>query len=255
VDLEASPRLLSRRRLLQVGSAAGVGLALGGLSTVPRIAHAAPISFGVGPFDRALERLSDNGYSLRSAALALNEGGSVLVDGTERTRRVLYNYADRVGPWVDSLGDVAHDRARGRQVRYDRLLRVRRALHVYRAPVLLPSFYGLPRVFQVGEAFGFGLLPVGFPNPGLGRLWPAPGDFWGLAYALGPQDVPVVWFIASTAEYRGIGPVSAARAVQTEVVAYNSGQADWMGYQASDAVLCSCLRRGTEESFDFPSDL
>ena len=246
---------LSRRRLLQLGGATAAGLALGGAGALPGAAHASPISFGVGPLDRALDRLNDNGYQLRSAALALNDGGSVLVDGTERTRRVLYRYADQVGPWVDSLAEVAHDRARGRPVRYDRLLRIRRALHIYRAPVLLPDFYGLPRVFQVGEAFGFGLVPVDFPNPGLGRIWPAPGDFWGLAYAIGPQEVPVVWFMASTAEYRAVGPFSATQAVRTEVVAYRGGQADWMGYQASEAVLCSCLRRGAEESFDFPSDL
>ena len=253
-SLDTSPSL-SRRRLLQLGGATAAGLAFGGLGALPTAAHASSISFGVEPFDRALDRLNDNGYQLRSAALALNDGGGVLVDGTERTRRVLYRYADQVGPWVDSLGEIAHDRAHGRHVRYDRLLRVRRSLHIYRAPVFQPGFYGLTRVFQVGEAFGFGLLPVGVPPPSLGRIWPAPGDFWGLAYALGPQNVPVVWFIASTAEYRSFGPVSATQAVRTEVVAVNGGQADWLGYQASEAVLCSCLRRGAEEFFDFPSDL
>jgi hypothetical protein len=255
MDPADSSPTLSRRRLLQIGSAAGLGLALGGLDAVARPAHASPISFGIGPFDRALDRLADNGYNLRSAALALNDGGSALVDGTERTRRVLYRYADKVGPYVDSLGDLALARAAGRDLRYEGLLRVLQDLNVYTAPVPLPRYYGLRRVFRAGESFGFGLLPSGSYDAGWGRFWPVPGDFWGLAYAIGPQEVPFIWFIASTAEYRAIGPFGAARAVRTEVVAYRGGNADWLGYQAQEAVLATMLRRGTQEYFGFPSYL
>ena len=244
--------MLSRRRLLQLGGAAGVGLALGGLGTPVRSAQASPITFGVGPFDRALGRLADNGYELRSAALALNDGGSVLVDGTERTRRVLYRYADQVGPYVDALGDLVSDRAAGRTPRYDRLARIRRELRVYTAPLPMPQFYGVQRVFQVGEGFGFGLLPNGPYDPGWGRFWPLPGDFWGMAYVIGPQNVPFVWFIASTAEYRALGPFGPAQAVRTEIVAYRSGNPDWLGYSTPDAVLCTCLRQGSDEFFSFP---
>jgi hypothetical protein len=254
---DSSP--LSRRRLLQVGGAAGLGLALGGLASGARPVRASTMSFGVGPFDRALDRLTDNGYQLRSAALALNDGGGVLVDGTEQTRRVLYRFADQVGPYMDHLGDFAQARAAGWDFPYDGLVRVQRDLEVYTAPVALPRFVGLRRVFRAGERFGFGVMPNGFYNPGWGRFWPAPGDFWGLAYAIGPRDVPVVWLIASTAEFRAFGPVGApgpagaARAVRTEVVAYRGGNADWHGYQAQDAVLCTCLRRGSEEYFTFPN--
>jgi hypothetical protein len=245
--------LLSRRRLLQLGAATGAGLALAGLGADARLVQASPITFGVGPFDRALGRLADNGYDLRSAALALNDGSSALVDGTERTRRVLYRYADQVGPYVDSLGDLALDRAAGRSPRYDRLARIRRDLHVYTAPLPLAQFYGVSRVFQAGEGFGFGLLPNGPYDPGWGRPWPLPGDFWGMAYAIGPQSVPFVWFIASTAEYRAIGPFGAAQAVRTEIVAYRGGSPDWFGYGTPDAVLCTCLQQGSDQFFSFPT--
>jgi len=253
-QLDSSPGL-SRRRLLQLGAAATCGLAVNGVDAVRRPAHAAPISFGVGPFDRALDRLADNGYSLRGAALGLNDGSSVLVDGTERNRQVLYRYADQVGPYVDSLGDLAHARAAGREPRYDGLLRVRHDLNLYTAPVPLPQFYGVQRVFRVGESFGFGLLPTGGYDPRGGRFWPVPGDFWGLVYAIGPQQVPFVWFIASTAEYRAMGPFGASRAMRTEVVAYRGGSANWFGYQAQDAVLATMLRRGSDEYFGFPANL
>jgi hypothetical protein len=239
--------------LLQVGGAASLGLALGGLG--PRPAQASTIHFGVGPLDRALDRLSDNGYSLRSAALAMNDGGSVLVDGTEQSRRVLYRFADQVGPYMDYLGDVALARTAGWEPRYDGLLRVQHDFQVYNAPVPLPRFQGLRRHFRVGESFGFGLLPNDFHDAGWGRFWPAPGDFWGLAYAIGPRDVPVVWLIASTAEYRMGGHGHARRTVRTEVVALRGGNADWVGYEAHDSVLCTCLRRGNQEYFGFPGHL
>ncbi len=74
-----------------------------------------------------------------------------------------------------------------------------------------------------------------------------------MAYAIGPQGLPFVWFIASTAEYRTIGPFGGARAVRTEVVAYRGGNADWLGFQAQEAVLATMLRRGTQEYFAFPN--
>ena len=93
MDAPIASREMSRRRLLQVTGAVGVGLALGaGLGAAAESAHAttSPITFGVGPFDRALDTLSDNGYSLRSAGLSVDGQDSVLVAETERSRRVLY---------------------------------------------------------------------------------------------------------------------------------------------------------------------
>ncbi len=245
---------LSRRQLLQVAGAAGAGLAVGGLGLASPTARAdAPIRFGVGPFDRALGALADNGYSLQSAGIAVNDQGDILIDGTERSRRVLYNYADRVGPYVDYLGDLASARHFGRELRYDGLLRIREELFVYTAPVFQPRFRGLSRAFRVGERFGFGLLPTGGWDPQAGHHWPAPGDFWGLAYALDPDRNPLVWLIASTAEYRAISPTGTTRAVRTEVVVERGGDASWLGYRSEDAVLCTCLRRGSREFFGYPS--
>ena len=245
---------LSRRRLLQAAGAVGAGLAVGTLGPWLAAARAdTPLRFGVGPFDRALDALSDNGYRLQSAGLAVNDQGDVLIDGTERTRRVLYNYADRVGPYVDYLGDLATARHFGRELRYDGLLRIREELFVYTAPVFLPRFRGLQRACRVGERLGFGLLPTADWDPQAGRHWPAPGDFWGLAYALDADRNPLVWLIASTAEYRAISPTGATRAVRTEVVVERDGDASWLGYQTSTAVLCTCLRRGSREFFGYPS--
>ena len=242
---------LSRRRLLQAAGAAGLGLALGG-GAVEKARATAGITFGVQPFDRALNTLEENGWNLRSAGLSVNGNDSILVDGTERTRRVLYNYADQVGPYVDHLGDVALSRAAGWDTRYDGLARVRQDLHVYSAPVPLPRFYGLRRVFHVSERFGWGLLPGGPFDPGWGRPWPALGDFWGLAYAVDARNTPIVWLIASTAEYRAISPYGASRAVRTEVVAQRADRpAEWLGYNAQESVLCTCLRRGTHEYLGF----
>ena len=245
---------LSRRQLLRTAGAAGVGLAVGGLGPwLPAARADSPIRFGVGPFDRALGALADNGYSLQSAGLAVNDQGDVLIDGTQRSRRVLYNYADRVGPYVDYLGDLASARHFGREHRYDGLLRIREEVFVYTAPVFQPRFRGLRRAFRVGERFGFGLLPTGGWEPHFGRHWPAPGDFWGLAYALDADRNPLIWLIASTAEYRAIGPTGTSRAVRTEVVVERSGDASWLGFPAQDAVLCTCLRRGSREFFGYPS--
>jgi hypothetical protein len=252
---ESAPTNLSRRRLLRVAVAAGLGLAVGGLG--PWLSAAAradsPIRFGVGPFDRALGSLVDHGYNLRSAGVAVNDHGDILIDGTERSRRVLYNYADRVGPYIDYLGDLTAARAGGRDLRFDGLLRVREELHVYTAPVFQPRFYGLRRAFRVGERFGFGLLPTQSWDPFGSRPWPAPGDFWGLAYAVDNYGNPLIWLIASTAEYRAISPTGASRAVRTEVVVERGGDASWLGYRADDAVLCTCLRRGSREFFGYPS--
>jgi hypothetical protein len=251
---DRSPSHVSRRRLFQTGAAAGLGLAVGGLGPwLSAVRADSPIRFGVAPFDRALGALVDNGYNLRSAGIAVNDHGDVLVDGTERTRRVLYNYADRVGPYVDYLGDLTSARAHGREQRFDGLLRVREDVRVYTAPVFQSRYYGLDRTFRSGERFGFGLLPTAGWDPGSGRHWPAPGDFWGLAYALDNYDNPLVWLIVSTAEYRAISPSGATRAVRTEVVVERSGNASWLGYRAADNVLCTCLRRGSRENFGYPS--
>jgi hypothetical protein len=248
------PRLpISRRRLLGAAGAVGMGLAAGGLSPWLTPAGAeSPLRFGVGPFDRALNNLVDNGYTLRSAGLAVNDQGDIAIDGTERSRRVLYNYADRVGPYVDYLSDLAAARHAGRDVRYDGLLRVREEARVYSTPVYQARFYGLERVFRVGERFGFGLLPIDGWDPSAGRHWPAPGDFWGLAYALDADRNPLIWLIVSTSEYRAISPTGATRAVRTEVVVERGGDASWLGYRAQDHVLCTCLRRGSREFFGYP---
>jgi hypothetical protein len=255
MDSPIASRELSRRRLLQVASAAGMGLALGALGRGAEPAHAvpSPMTFGVGPFDRALDTLSDNGYRLRSAGLSVNGQDSILVDGTERTRQVLYRYADQVGPYVDSLGDLALNRATGGDLRYDRLLRAREEFYVYTAPVPIAQFYGVRRVFRVNERFGYGLLPIGHYEHGWGRPWPALGDFWGVIYAVDRHDTPIIWLIASTAEYRMISPHSARREVRTEVVAARSDGADWLGYQARDALLAVPLRRGAHEYFSYPN--
>src|SRR5205814_9087122 len=110
---------VSRRRLLGAAGAMGMGLAVGGLGPWLTAAGAeSPLRFGVAPFDRALNNLVDNGYTLRSAGLAVNDQGDIAIDGTERSRRVLYNYADRVGPYVDYLSDLTAARHAGRDVRY-----------------------------------------------------------------------------------------------------------------------------------------
>ena len=85
------------------------------------------------------------------------------------------------------------------------------------------------------------------------RPWPAPGDFWGLAYAVDGTGNPFIWFVASTAEYRAVGPGGATTAVRTEVVVEQGGNASWLGYRAQDAVLCTCLRRGSRDFFGYPA--
>ena len=55
-----------------LGGATAAGLALGGLGALPNAAHASPISFGVGPFDRALDRLNEQIVeSVQRSGLAL----------------------------------------------------------------------------------------------------------------------------------------------------------------------------------------
>jgi hypothetical protein len=245
---------LSRRRLLQAAGAAGVGVALGGLVPSAGVAQAqdSPLTFGVGPFDRALSTVSRNGYRVRAAGLAVNDQGDILVDGTDRTRRVLYRYADRVGPYVDYLGAVAEERVRGRNVSYDRLWRVRDPFYIYTAPVPRERYYGLRRRFEVNEQFGFGLFPTVGPGAVPGRVWPAPGDFWGLAYLVDTHNVGQVWFIASTAEYRTISPYGTTHAVRTEVVAVRGGVGpSWLSYEAQEAVLSVPLLQGRDEFFRY----
>lgn len=248
---------LSRRRLLKALGAAGVGLAAGGVGMAARGASAftsnSSISFGVAPVDRAITTLGDNGYSVQAAGLAVNDQDAPLVDGTDRTRRVLYQYADRMGPYVDYLGDLAAARAEGRDFSYDRLIRAREQFNVYTWPIPQPRYYGLQRVWRAGERFGFGVLPGWDHGPWWGRPWPVADDFWGLIYCLDSQRTPWVWFIASTAEFRAISAAGASRAVRTEVVVQRSGPGQWMEYRAEQAILSIPLRRGPTEFFNYPT--
>ena len=158
-----------------------------------------------------------------------------------------------MAPYVDHLVDLARNRATGRDLLFDHLLRAREVFYVFTAPVPIGRFYGLRRVFRVSEWFGYGLLPIGYYERGWGRPWPTLGDFWGLIYAVDRHDTPIIWLVASTAEYRAISPHGATRQVRTEVVAARSGGAEWLGYEARDAVLAVPLRRGSHEHFSYPS--
>lgn len=247
---------LSRRRLLKTLGAASLGLAAGGAGLATRVARAeagSPITFGVGPMDRALNTLADNNYSIRAAGLAVTDSDSMLIDGTDRTRRVLYNYADRVGPYVDNLGDIAEARAAGRDYNVNGLIRAREDFHVFNTPIYQPQYYGVQQVWRASERFGFAVVPHPGAGPWYwGRPWPITGDFWGLIYVLDPQNTPFVWMVASTAEYRAIGPAGATRAVRTEVVVQRSGPGVWSEYRAEQAVISVPLRRGPTEFFSYP---
>ncbi|MBX5491384.1 MAG: twin-arginine translocation signal domain-containing protein [Chloroflexi bacterium] len=248
---------VSRRRLLQGLGAAGVGLATATFSSAVRpleaLASPAHIQFGLEPFDRVLTTLGENGYSVRAAGLAVTDESSILIDGTDRTRRVLYHYADRAGPFMDYLGELATARAEGREFSYNGLLRAREELRVFTLPIPQPRFYGLPRVWQVDERFGFAVLPDWAVGPWRGRPWPLAGDFWGLVYVLDPQRTPWVWLIASTAEYRAVSPYGHGFAVRNEVVVQRAGPPQWLEYRAERAILAVPLRRADRDYFRYPT--
>jgi hypothetical protein len=249
------PPALSRRRLLQTVGAASAGLVAGALARpLQTVASPARIQFGLEPFDRVLTALNEHGYSVRAAGLAVTDEGSILIDGTERTRRVLYHYADRAGPFMDYLGELATARAEGRAFSYDGLLRTRQEFQVYTLPIPQPRFHGLARVWRVEERFGFAVLPDWAVGPWWwGRPWPLAGDFWGLVYVLDPQRVGWVWLIASTAEYRALNPYGHGFAVRTEVVAQRVGPGQWFEYRAERAILAVPLRRDTQDYFHYPT--
>src|SRR5579883_1988101 len=223
------------------------------LHPLEALAGPANIRFGLEPFDRVLGALDEQGYSVRAAGLAVTDESSILIDGTERTRRVLYHYADRAGPFMDYLGELATARAEGRAVSYDGLLRTRQEFHVYTLPIPQPRFYGLARVWRVEERFGFAVLPDWASGPWWGRPWPLAGDFWGLVYVLDPQRIGWVWLIASTAEYRALNPYGHGFAVRTEVVAQRVGPGQWFEYRAERAILAVPLRRDTQDYFHYPT--
>ena len=247
---------LSRRGLLKVMGAAGLGLAASGAGLVgAREASAysgSPISFGVGPMDRALNSLADNNYNIRAAGLSVTDNGDILVDGTERNRRVLYSYADKVGPYVDQLGDIATARAESRTPSLNGLITARENFNVYNTPIPQSRYHGLPRTWNRGEKFGFSVLPNWDHGPWSYRPWPVIGDFWGLIYVIDPQRVPWVWLVASTAEYRSISPYGVSTAVRTEVIAQRSGPFQTFDYRAEQAVLSVPLLRAQSEYFSYP---